>query len=75
MGEEIPIEARIVSVVDVYDALRSKRPYKEAFSHEKSIDILINGDERTKPEHFDKKILEKFIDIIEKNKDLYDKKE
>jgi len=41
--EEIPLAARIVAVSDVYDALSSKRPYKEAFSHEKSRDIIIEG--------------------------------
>ena len=40
-GEEIPLSARIVSIVDVYDALRSKRVYKEGFSHAKSLDIIM----------------------------------
>jgi len=39
-GDEIPLSARIVSVADVFDALTSKRPYKEAFSFEKSIEII-----------------------------------
>lgn len=39
-GEEIPLSARIVTVADVFDALTSKRPYKDAFSFEKSIEIL-----------------------------------
>ena len=42
-GEAIPLSARIVTVADVYDALRSKRPYKAAFSHEKSRDIILEG--------------------------------
>jgi response regulator RpfG family c-di-GMP phosphodiesterase len=41
-GEEIPLAARIVTIADVYDALTSKRPYKEAFSHEESIEIMKN---------------------------------
>ncbi|MDH5600122.1 MAG: HD domain-containing protein [Gammaproteobacteria bacterium] len=39
-GDDIPLEARIVAVADVFDALTSKRPYKEAWSNEKAIQIL-----------------------------------
>lgn len=39
-GAEIPLSARIVTITDVYDALTSKRPYKEAFSHDKAIKIM-----------------------------------
>ena len=39
-GEDIPLSARIVCIADVYDALRSKRPYKEAMSHEKAMEIM-----------------------------------
>ena len=42
-GEEIPLSARIVSLVDVYDALVSPRCYKSAFSHEKSLEIIMEG--------------------------------
>lgn len=42
-GAKIPVEARIMAIVDVYDALRSKRCYKEAFSHEKSLNIIIES--------------------------------
>jgi len=42
-GDDIPLAARIVAVGDVYDALTSKRPYKEAFSHKKSRDIILEG--------------------------------
>jgi putative two-component system response regulator len=60
-GEEIPLSARITSLCDVYDALRSKRPYKDGFSREQTMDIIVNGDSRTKPEHFDPEIIKIFI--------------
>ncbi len=43
-GEEIPISAQIVSLADVYDALTSERCYKKAFSHEKAIEMITNGE-------------------------------
>lgn len=56
-GEEIPIEARIVALVDVYDALRQKRSYKDAFSHEKTIEILKN----LSGTQFDTSIVDSFL--------------
>ena len=42
-GEDIPIQGRIASIVDVYDALVSERPYKKAFTHEKAVEIIASG--------------------------------
>lgn len=43
-GEEIPIAAQVVALADVYDALTSKRVYKDAFSHDKAIQMILNGE-------------------------------
>lgn len=56
-GEDIPLEARIVAVGDVYDALSSKRPYKEPFTHEKSMAIIREG----RGTHFDPEVVDAFF--------------
>ena len=56
-GEEIPLSARIVCLADVYDALTTKRVYKEAYSHEKARQIII----RYRGTHFDPLIVDAFL--------------
>lgn len=50
--EAIPWEAQVVALADVYDALRSKKPYRRAYSHQEAVSIILNGDEKGSPEHF-----------------------
>ena len=62
-GEAIPLSARIVQMADIYDALRSTRPYKKGFSHKKTYKILTEGDDRIDPfGHFDPKLVRLFED-------------
>lgn len=70
-GDEIPIEAQIVNIVDVYDALRSERPYKRALSHEESMNIILKGDGRTSPEDFNPKILKCFKEHSDEIKNIW----
>lgn len=55
-GLKIPLPARIVAVVDVYDALTSKRIYKDAYSHDKAVQII----SKERGLHFDPKIVDAF---------------
>jgi putative two-component system response regulator len=69
-GRDIPLQGRIMAIIDVYDALVSERPYKKAFSHEEAYGIIIGESGK----HFDPAIVDVFkwsVEIIEaKRKNL-----
>ena len=78
VGNQIPIEAMITTLVDVYDALRTSRPYRKALDHAGAIDTLCNGDERTDISKFDPNLLQTFLrhhydfsEIYRKNSDTH----
>ena len=61
-GEAIPLSARIIALVDVYDALTTKRFYKEAYSHEKAKNMII----LLRSKHFDPQVVDAFLAIEQK---------
>ena len=60
-GEDIPLSARILALGDVYDALTSKRCYKEAMAHNTAVDIIREGEGK----HFDPDVISAFLGINE----------
>lgn len=63
-GENIPLSGRIVKLADVYDALRSRRSYKDPLSHEETLSVFMVGDGRIDPQrHFDPLVLTTFFSI------------
>lgn len=60
-GEDIPLEGRIMAVVDVYDALVSERPYKTPYEHEQAVEII----RKSSGTHFDPKIVDAFSNVAE----------
>ena len=59
MGEDIPLAARIVAVADVYDALTSRRTYKNAFAHDVAKAMIVEESGT----HFDSRIIDSFLRI------------
>jgi HD-GYP domain-containing protein (c-di-GMP phosphodiesterase class II) len=64
-GDEIPVGARIVAVVDVYQALVSNRPYRKAYPKKGALKII----REESGTHFDPKIVKVFLDVLSKKKD------
>ena len=60
-GEYIPLPGRICAIADVFDALTSKRPYKEPFSVERSLEIMKEG----RGKHFDPELIDLFFENLE----------
>ena len=65
-GKDIPLEARMMALVDVYDALISKRCYKSALTFKESEDIIITGS----GEHFDPEIVKAFVNLKDKFREI-----
>ncbi len=68
-GEEIPLAARIVAVVDVYDALITERRYKRPYSHEEARVVIVQG----RGSQFDPELVEAFLDVEEEFQRIRDK--
>jgi putative two-component system response regulator len=71
-GATIPQSARIMQICDVYDALRSLRPYKQPIDHTLAVEIIAVGDGRTRPEHFDPAVLSAFLGMANQFEAIYD---
>lgn len=69
MGEEIPLEGRIVAVADVFDALISERPYKEAWPVENSVKLI----EMESGKHFDPQVVQAFEKVLSDILDIKDR--
>jgi putative two-component system response regulator len=71
-GEAAPLEARIVKLVDVYDVLRSRRAYKKPLDHATAASAILIGDARTRPEHFDPRLLGAFKSSLGEFRDIFE---
>ncbi|MDL2273528.1 response regulator [Oscillospiraceae bacterium OttesenSCG-928-G22] len=60
-GADIPLQGRLMAIADVYDALISERPYKDAFSHEEAVKIIVSG----KGAHFDPQLVDLFFSVAD----------
>lgn len=65
-GTAIPVSARLMAVADVYDALTTKRVYKDAMSHDEAVTIILDGRGR----HFDPRVVDAFAEIAGQFRDI-----
>ncbi len=72
VGEEAPLAARVMCIADVYDALRSPRPFKGSIEHKTSVAIITKGDGRTVPDHFDPRVLSAFEACHTQLREIYE---
>jgi len=70
--EKIPLTGSIMSICDAYDALRSRRPYKEPIGHDQAMDIITKGDGRTNPGHFRPEVLSAFTSCGARFREIYE---
>ena len=68
-GDDIPISARLMAIADVYDALISRRVYKEGMPHEKALQIIIEG----RGSHFDPDMVDAFLELQDDFKAIAEK--
>jgi putative two-component system response regulator len=68
-GEAIPISGRIVNIVDIYDAMRSRRPYKQQYYHETACEII---DSKFRRGYFDPLVYRTFVDCVEEFDRIFD---
>lgn len=71
-GTAIPIAGRVAGLADTYDALRMARSYKPAFTHDRAVRVILEGDERTRPQHFDPDILVLFARGHHRFREIYE---
>jgi HD-GYP domain-containing protein (c-di-GMP phosphodiesterase class II) len=69
--DKISLEARIVAIADVFDALVSARPYKDAFDYNRTFQIFEKGDGRVMPSHFDPELLHLFLEHYDEFVELH----